>query len=206
MSKLPPNACLQEEYRADYLDLIMKTKPYKANKSQFKYWHLDALKEEINKIEMMNNDPQMMKFSPNWNKFKKVDVDDALRYKRKRAELVTEGYGSARSIARWSKQNVDETYRKLEELRKKYPKVPQKPVYTETTADRPQQTHATKNLFSLSALPISVLNQLKRQKKMDEEDEKRYCEHSKEAIRNQLQFGVDDAAHQLAAQIADTIK
>ncbi|XP_022032263.1 leucine-rich repeat extensin-like protein 5 [Helianthus annuus] len=51
MPELPPNADLQEELRVDYLDLIMKTKPYKANKSQFKDWPLDALKEEINRIE-----------------------------------------------------------------------------------------------------------------------------------------------------------
>ncbi|MFS7995170.1 hypothetical protein Hanom_Chr12g01114851 [Helianthus anomalus] len=41
---------------------------------------------------------------------------------------------------------------------------------------------------------------------MDEEDEKRYAKHRKEAIRNQLQFGVDDVSHQLAAQIVVAIK
>ncbi|MFS7943987.1 hypothetical protein Hanom_Chr06g00506701 [Helianthus anomalus] len=113
MLELPPNNGLKEELRVDYLDLIMKTKPYKVNKSQFKDWPLDALKEEIIRIEMMNKDPQMKKSAPNWNKFKKVDTDDALRFRRKRVELVTAGYGSAISIARWSKQNVDETYRKI---------------------------------------------------------------------------------------------
>ncbi|MFS7947399.1 hypothetical protein Hanom_Chr06g00547831 [Helianthus anomalus] len=86
---------------------------------------------------MMNKDQQMKKSAPNCNKFKKVDADDALRYKRKREELVAAGYGPARSIARWFKQNVDETYIRLEELRKKDLNVPQKPMYTETTADRP---------------------------------------------------------------------
>ncbi|MFS7995171.1 hypothetical protein Hanom_Chr12g01114861 [Helianthus anomalus] len=116
MLEMPPNVSFQKELRVDYLDLIMKIKPYKANKSQFKDWYLDALKEEINILEMMKKDPQMKKSTSNWNKFKKVDSDDALRYKRNRARLVTVGYGS--------KQDVDETYKKLEELRKKDPKVP----------------------------------------------------------------------------------
>ncbi|MFS7911460.1 hypothetical protein Hanom_Chr02g00118341 [Helianthus anomalus] len=100
MLELPPTADLQKELRVDYLDLIMKDNPYKANMSQFKDWSLEALKEEVNKIEMMNKDPKMRKSAPNWNNFKKVDVNDALRNKRKREELVAAGYGPARSIAR----------------------------------------------------------------------------------------------------------
>ncbi|MFS7911462.1 hypothetical protein Hanom_Chr02g00118361 [Helianthus anomalus] len=100
MPELSPTADLQKELKVDYLDLIMKDKPYKANRSQFKDWSLKALKEEVNRIKMMNKDPKMKKSAPNWNKFKKVDVNDALRNKRKRAELVAAGYGPARSIAR----------------------------------------------------------------------------------------------------------
>ncbi|MFS8024560.1 hypothetical protein Hanom_Chr16g01464671 [Helianthus anomalus] len=206
MFELPPTADLQKKLRIDYLDTIMKDKPYKANQSQFKDWFVEALKEEVNIIEMMKKDPQMKKSAPNWNKYKTVDVDDALRCKRKRAELVAAGYRPARSIARWSKENVDETYRKLEKLRKTDPTVPQKPAYIETTADRPQQTHAIQKLFSSSFLPICSLNQLKRQKQTNEEDEERCVEHRKEAIKNQVQFGLDDASQQLVAQISETIK
>ncbi|MFS7979342.1 hypothetical protein Hanom_Chr10g00926221 [Helianthus anomalus] len=85
MSELPPNVVLQKELRIDYLDIIMRDKSYKAYRSDFKDWSLEDLKEEVNRIEMMNKDPKMKKSTPNWNKYKKVDVDEALRYKRKGA-------------------------------------------------------------------------------------------------------------------------
>ncbi|MFS7936262.1 hypothetical protein Hanom_Chr05g00413511 [Helianthus anomalus] len=107
MCELPSNNRLEMELRIDYLDITMKDKPYKAYKSQFKNWSLEDLKEEVNRIEMMKNNPQMKKSAPKWNKHKKVDVDEALRYKRKRSELVAAGYRTAKSIARWSKQDVD---------------------------------------------------------------------------------------------------
>ncbi|MFS7978621.1 hypothetical protein Hanom_Chr10g00917601 [Helianthus anomalus] len=107
MSELPPDTGLQEELRVNYFDNIMKYKPYKANRAQFKDWSIDALKEEIDRIAKMNNDPQIKKTASNWKKSKQVDQDDALRFKRMRAELVAADYGSARPIARWSKQNVE---------------------------------------------------------------------------------------------------
>ncbi|MFS7962552.1 hypothetical protein Hanom_Chr08g00728001 [Helianthus anomalus] len=137
----------------------------------------------------MNNDPLVKKTVPNWKKSKQVDPDDALRFKRMRAELVAVGYGPTRLIARWSKLNVEETYINLEEHRKKDPLVSQKPVYPETTAGRPQQTHAFKKFSLSSDLPTNALNQLKRQKQTDEEDEH-----------------LDDVANQLTAQLAKTIK
>ncbi|MFS7994688.1 hypothetical protein Hanom_Chr12g01109001 [Helianthus anomalus] len=65
MSELPPNASLQKGLRIDYLDIIMRDKPYKAYKYQFKDWSLEDLKEEVNRIEMMKNDPPMNKSAPN---------------------------------------------------------------------------------------------------------------------------------------------
>ncbi|MFS8031972.1 hypothetical protein Hanom_Chr17g01552201 [Helianthus anomalus] len=160
----------------------------------------------MNRIEMINKDPQMKKFAPKWNKHKKVDVDEALRYKRKRAELVAANYGTARSIERWTKQDVDLTYKKLEELRKTDPTLPKKPVYDDETTDRPQQTRSSKKLFSSSDVSISILNQRKRQLQIDEEDEKMDAEFRKEAIRNQLHFGLDDASLQLQAQFVETLQ
>ncbi|MFS7913879.1 hypothetical protein Hanom_Chr02g00146921 [Helianthus anomalus] len=172
----------------------MRDKPYKAYGSHFKVWSLEDLKEEVSIIEMMNKDPKMKKYAPNLNKYKKVDVDEALRYKRKRAKLVATNYGTTRSIARWTKQDVDLTYKKLEELRKTDPTLPMKPVYDDETTDRPRQTRSSKKLFSSSDISISVLNHRKRQQRIDEKDEKRDAEFIKEVVRNQLQFGLDDAS------------
>ncbi|MFS7994270.1 hypothetical protein Hanom_Chr12g01103881 [Helianthus anomalus] len=167
---------------------------------------INALKEEIDRITMMNNDPLIKKTAPNWKKSKQVDSDVALRFKRMRAELVAADYGSARSIARWSKLNVEETYKRLEALRAKEPKIPQKPVYPPTTAGRPQQTQASKKSLSSSALSTTALNQLKRQRETDKEDEKKFEEIRKEGIRCQIVFQMDDAANQLSTQLAETIK
>ena len=41
---------------------------------------------------------------------------------------------------------------------------------------------------------------------MDEEDEKREAEIRKEAIRNQLRYGLDDASLQLQAQVAQALQ
>ncbi|MFS7888893.1 hypothetical protein Hanom_Chr00s000002g01600391 [Helianthus anomalus] len=127
----------------------------------------------------MNNDPLVTKTPPNWKKAKQVDLDEALKLKRMRAELVAADYGSARSISRWSKLNIVETYKKLEELRAKDPNVPQKPVYPTTTAAQPPQTHTSKKLLSTSTLTANALRKLKRQKQTVEEDEQRYEEHKK---------------------------
>ncbi|MFS7987377.1 hypothetical protein Hanom_Chr11g01021811 [Helianthus anomalus] len=154
----------------------------------------------------MNNDPLVKKTAPNWKKSKQVDPDDALRFKRMRAELVAADYGSARSIARWSKLNVEKTDQKLEEVRKKDSIVFQKLVYHETTTGRPQQTYAFKKFSLSSALPTNALNQLKRQKQTGEEDEQRYEEYRKAAIKYQIDYHTDAAANQLTAQLAETIK
>ncbi|MFS7905953.1 hypothetical protein Hanom_Chr01g00053741 [Helianthus anomalus] len=90
-----------------------------------------------------------------------------------RAELVAANYGSARSIARWSEFNIVETYKRLEQLRAKDPKVSQKPVYPTTVAIA-QQTHTPKKLLSASAFSAKALIQIKRQKQTDQEDEQKY--------------------------------
>ncbi|MFS8029576.1 hypothetical protein Hanom_Chr17g01523891 [Helianthus anomalus] len=205
MSNLPPNAELQKTLRDDFL--IIETNPYKAYRSNFKDWPLEALKEEVDrKTEKMNNDPKMRKSTTTWKQYKKVDLDEALRYKRKIEELVVANYGTARAIARWSKQNVGITYKKLEELRKTDLTVPQKPVYNDETTVRPQQTLPSKKLFSSVDVSIIFLNQRKKQQLIDEEDEKREEEIRKEAIRNQIDFGMNEASLQLQAQVVATIQ
>ncbi|MFS7917952.1 hypothetical protein Hanom_Chr03g00195231 [Helianthus anomalus] len=135
----------------------MKHKPYKATRAQFKDSSLDALREESERITKMNNDPLVKKTPPNWMKAKQVDPDESSKLKRMRAELVAVDYGSARSNARWSKLNIVETYKKLEELRSKDSNVPQKPVYPTTTASMPQQTLTSKKLLLSSALSANAL-------------------------------------------------
>ncbi|MFS7906082.1 hypothetical protein Hanom_Chr01g00055161 [Helianthus anomalus] len=145
----------------------------------------------------------------------KSDIDYQGTYQRELSKVrkledfardLTAGCGAARSIGRWSKQDVDLTYKKLEELRKTDPTLPKKPVYDDETTDRPQQTLPSKKLFSSSDVSISVLNQRKIQQVIDEEDEKRDAEFRKEAIKNQLQHGLNEASLQLQAQFAKTIQ
>ncbi|MFS7934707.1 hypothetical protein Hanom_Chr05g00394891 [Helianthus anomalus] len=153
MSEQPIDTELEKELRIDYKDHIMKHNPYKATRTQLKYWSSYALLEEIDRITKINNDLLVKKTPPNWNKAKQVDPYEALGFKRMRAALVATDYGSARPIGRWSKLNIEETYKKLEELRAKDPIVPQKPVYPTTTASRPQQTQTSKKVFLSSTLP-----------------------------------------------------
>ncbi|MFS7954805.1 hypothetical protein Hanom_Chr07g00634971 [Helianthus anomalus] len=93
----------------------------------------------------MNNDPLVKKTAPNWKKSEQNDPDEALKFKRMRAELVAADYWSARSIARWSKLNVEETYKKLKELRAKDPTIPKKPVYPPTLLADPNRPKPPKS-------------------------------------------------------------
>ncbi|MFS7917573.1 hypothetical protein Hanom_Chr03g00190741 [Helianthus anomalus] len=68
MSDLPPNTEHQNTLRDDFLNIIMHTKPYKAYRSNIKDWPLEALKEEVDRIELMKKDPCMKKSAPNWKK------------------------------------------------------------------------------------------------------------------------------------------
>ncbi|KAJ0580928.1 hypothetical protein HanRHA438_Chr04g0174121 [Helianthus annuus] len=45
-------------------------------------------------------------------------------------ELIVADYGSKNSVSKWEEDRVRATYKRLEELRKKDPKVPQKPDYS----------------------------------------------------------------------------
>ncbi|XP_022024668.1 104 kDa microneme/rhoptry antigen-like [Helianthus annuus] len=81
MYEQPLDTELEKELRVDYIDQIMKHKPYKATRSQFKDWSSDALLEEIYRITKMNNDPPVKKTPPNWKKSKQVDPDEAVKFK-----------------------------------------------------------------------------------------------------------------------------
>ncbi|MFS7937506.1 hypothetical protein Hanom_Chr05g00428351 [Helianthus anomalus] len=160
MPEKPINAELDKDLKQDYLDHIMKHKPYKENRAQFKDWSTDSLKEEIERIEKMLNDPSQKPTPPNWKKVKQIDQNKALKLKRMRAELVAANYGNTRSVSRWHESKIVETYKRLEQLRAKDLTVPQKPVYP--TMVVPQQTLSSKKLRSASGLSIASLNQAKR--------------------------------------------
>ncbi|XP_022019616.1 muscle M-line assembly protein unc-89-like [Helianthus annuus] len=171
MSNLPSNTDLQKKLRKDLLELIMRDKFYPAKVEQFKDWPLIALKDEVNRIERIRNDPQMKRSAPDWNKYKKTIAELTLEYKRKKAELVAAKYGSAKTISKWFRQYIDMVYEKLEKLRETDPIAPKKPTYKSKTTDEPkQQTFSPKTLFTSSDTSIIALNQRKRQKQIDEED------------------------------------
>ena len=109
----------------------------------------------------MNNDPLVKPTPPNWKKVKTVDSDEVLKFKRMRAELVAAGYGPVRSIARWSKLKIVETYKKLEEVRAEHSNVLQKSVYPTTAALSPK-IGTPKNLLSSSDLSESIANLVSR--------------------------------------------
>ncbi|MFS8024943.1 hypothetical protein Hanom_Chr16g01469211 [Helianthus anomalus] len=159
MSENPINVELDKELKQDYLDHIMKLKPYKANGAQFKDWSIDALKEEIERIKKFLNDPSQKPTPPDWKKGKQIDPNKALKLKKMIAVLVAANYGNARSIARWSESKIVETYKRLEQFKGEDPIVPQKAVYL--TVFIPQQTLTSKTLPSTSCLSITALNQAK---------------------------------------------
>ena len=109
----------------------------------------------------MNNDPLVKPTQSNWKKAKTVDSDEVLKFKRMRAELVAADYGPVRSIARWSKLKIVETYKKLEELRAEESNVLQNPVYPTTAALSPK-IGTPKNLLSSSDLSESIANLVSR--------------------------------------------
>ena len=105
----------------------------------------------------MNNDPLVKPTQPNWKKVKTVDSDEVLKFKRMRAELVAAGYGPVRSITKWSKLKIVETYKKLEEDRAEHINVLQKSVYPTTAALSPKsvlQKTFSHHLICLNQLQI----------------------------------------------------
>ncbi|MFS7919214.1 hypothetical protein Hanom_Chr03g00210141 [Helianthus anomalus] len=51
-------------------------------------------------------------------------------------ELVAADFGTKRQVVRWKEDMVRSTYKRLEELRKKDPKIPQKPDYPEAEVSK----------------------------------------------------------------------
>ncbi|MFS8024553.1 hypothetical protein Hanom_Chr16g01464601 [Helianthus anomalus] len=67
-------------------------------------------------------------------------------------EQVAADFGTKRHVARWKEDMVRSTYKRLEELRKKDPKIPQKLVYPEAeVSKRPSKLQIRRTTAPTSA-------------------------------------------------------
>ncbi|XP_021975447.1 actin cytoskeleton-regulatory complex protein PAN1-like [Helianthus annuus] len=141
----------------------MAFKKYKGDKAQYKEWTVGELKEELERIEKMTKD-KVKHTPPVWAIYKKNIPDKAIKLKRMKEELITAEFGSRNQVTRWKEEKVIASYQRLEELRKKNPNVPQKPVYPEEEVlTRPQKLQVRKS----TAPPAAILYQRRRQKQMN---------------------------------------
>ncbi|MFS7945515.1 hypothetical protein Hanom_Chr06g00525241 [Helianthus anomalus] len=143
----------------------MPSKRYKGDKAQYKEWTVGELKEELKIIEKMNEE-KVTHTPPVWVNYKKNMPDKVLKLKRMKEELITPDFGARNQVTRWKEERVFASYKKLEELRKKNPDIPQKPVYPETVV-APKQTLQIKSSVSTAAPTVVVFHQRKKQKQMD---------------------------------------
>src|ERR1043165_3273913 len=91
------------------------------------------------------------------------DPAKALKFKRMRQEIVAAKYGEMKSITRWSELRLVETYKKLEENRKKDPTLPRKPVYSdEPLMKRPQRAFTLDSLLDNYDLSAAARRQFKK--------------------------------------------
>ncbi|MFS7946948.1 hypothetical protein Hanom_Chr06g00542321 [Helianthus anomalus] len=103
---------------------------------------------------------------PVWANYKKNVPDKALKLKRVKEELIAADFGSRNQVTRWKEEKVTASYQRLEELRKKNPNVPQKPIYPEAEVSaRPQKLQVRKFIVP----PAAILYQRRKQKQMDAE-------------------------------------
>jgi hypothetical protein len=197
MSSMPLSVDLEKEIRESLLEQIMATKPYKANKKQFNGWTTHALREELLRIEEMAKDPKAKVSTPNFGKVR--DPVRAWKFKRMRQEIVAANYGEMRSVSRWSELRLVETYKSLEENRKKDPSLPRKPIYTdEPMMKRPQQTFNLDSLLETSDLTAAASRQFKKQKEMSEEDQRKFADtFIKEGLFNQIHYFSDPTTEKL---------
>ncbi|MFS7998435.1 hypothetical protein Hanom_Chr12g01153801 [Helianthus anomalus] len=145
-----------ESMKQDYIEHIMTYKKYKAKKHQYKEWTISELKEEIARIQEMLD--KKIKQTPQvWSKYKKNVPEKVLMLKRMKEELIVANYGSRNQVTRWTEVKVFETYKRLEERRKKDPTAPQKQDYPKVVfqSNRPYQS---KYMFNpLSQLLLSFI-------------------------------------------------
>ncbi|MFS7961966.1 hypothetical protein Hanom_Chr08g00721141 [Helianthus anomalus] len=122
----------------------MKYKKYKGEKHMYKEWSSQELEEELERIHQMIKE-NVKETPPVWANYKKNVPDGALKLKRMKEELIQADYGSRNQVTRWNEEKVIETYRRLEILRKKDPRVPQKPNYEEQWFQKGHQSFPSRD-------------------------------------------------------------
>ncbi|MFS7911679.1 putative fur-regulated basic protein A [Helianthus anomalus] len=151
--------------KQDYIEHIMSYKKYKAEKHQYKEWTISELKEEITRIQGML-DKKIKQTPPVGSKYKKNVPEKVLILKRMKEELIVANYGSRNLVTRWTEVKVLETYKRLEERRKKDPTAPKKPVYPEAIVPV-KQALPIKRSVQTSVPTAAIVYQRKKQKHMD---------------------------------------
>ncbi|KAJ0434557.1 hypothetical protein HanIR_Chr17g0883021 [Helianthus annuus] len=101
----------------------------------YKEWTVPELEAEAARIQDMIK-RKVTHTPPDWARFKKNVPEKQLELKRMKEELVVADFGTKRQVARWKEDLVRSTYKRLEELRKKDPKIPQKPDYPEAAVSK----------------------------------------------------------------------
>ncbi|KAJ0916301.1 hypothetical protein HanPSC8_Chr06g0260061 [Helianthus annuus] len=124
-----------ETLKKDYIESIMFYKKYKGERHMYKEWIVPELEAESARIHVMIK-RKVTHTPPDWAKFKKNVPEKQLELKRMKEELVVAEFGTKRQVARWKEDLVRSTYKRLEELRKKDPKIPQKPDYPEAAVSK----------------------------------------------------------------------
>ncbi|MFS8016625.1 hypothetical protein Hanom_Chr15g01370761 [Helianthus anomalus] len=124
-----------ETLKKDYIESIMFYKRYKGERHMYKEWIVPELEAEAERIQDMIK--RKVTHTPlDWAKFKRNVPDKQLELKRMKEELVAADFGTKRHVARWKEDMVRSTYKRLEELRKKDPTIPQKPDYPEAEVSK----------------------------------------------------------------------
>ncbi|MFS8024246.1 hypothetical protein Hanom_Chr16g01460971 [Helianthus anomalus] len=158
-----------ESLRKDYIEYIMAFKRYKSDKAQYREWTVGERKEELERIEKMNKE-KIKHTPPVWSKYLKNLPEEVLEPKGMKEELIAADFGSKNQLSRWREDKVRANYKKLVDLRKKNPDVPQKPDYPEAeVSTRPPKLHVRKS----TATPVAILYQRRRQKQIDAETHQR---------------------------------
>ncbi|MFS7950832.1 hypothetical protein Hanom_Chr07g00587841 [Helianthus anomalus] len=154
-----------ESLRKEFLDHIMKFKKYKGEKYMYIDWSSKDLEKELERIHTMIKD-KVKETPPVWSKYKKNVPDKALELRRMKEELITADFGSKNQVMRWKEDKVRASYKVLEVLRKKNPKVPQKTNYPEAeVSKRPPKLQVRRATAPTGA----ILYQRRRQKQMEKE-------------------------------------
>ena len=157
----------------------MKDKFYPAEESQFKEWPLVALKHEAERIQRIKNDPSKKKTAPNWSKYKRLIADLTTEYKRKKRELVDAKIGTAEAISKWSRQQTDEAYERLEKQRMKATNSPKKSDYKKLQ----EQVKLFETQISTAEDFVTKLREEKKEMLSAGVDKNKEAEQIKEAMK-----------------------